>query len=193
MFATAASARRGQLELVRLETGQRRATALTYARTNATKAIGALAKVLHGSATTNFGVELPGLSKTPSAATDQLLSVLMYDSCIVLPESGTIRDHCDSLHAEYGLRGLLSFTTAMLDDSVQMRDAFDEANATDMRTQAELGGLERDRSALYSVMLSLPEDVILDPAVTEAVIDSGGADGPEPGGQGAGEPGQVSA
>ncbi|KAA0171110.1 hypothetical protein FNF27_06414 [Cafeteria roenbergensis] len=244
MYATAASALRGQLELVLLETGQRRATALTYARTNATKAIGALAKVLHGSATTNFGVELPGLSKTPSAATDQLLSVLMYDSCIVLPESGTIRDHCDSLHAEYGLRGLLSFTTAMLDDSVQMRDAFDETNATDMRTQAELAAsseaqriidplrrydnksvmaedlvrylvnvtedaaterfatawsdiqlvlgvfagafvlvvwlwalprvrkLERDRSALYSVMLSLPEDVILGtPAVTEAVID----------------------
>ncbi|KAA0148610.1 hypothetical protein FNF29_06548 [Cafeteria roenbergensis] len=244
MYATAASALRGQLELVLLETGQRRATALTYARTNATKAIGALAKVLHGSATTNFGVELPGLSKTPSAATDQLLSVLLYDSCIVLPESGTIREHCDSLHAEYGLRGLLSFTTAMLDDSVQMRDAFDETNATDMRTQAELAAsseaqriieplrrydnksvmaedlvrylvnvtedaatkrfatawsdiqlvlgvfagafvlvvwlwalprvrkLERDRSALYSVMLSLPEDVILGtPAVTEAVID----------------------
>ncbi|CAE7229610.1 unnamed protein product [Symbiodinium sp. KB8] len=244
MFATAASALRGQLELVLLETGQRRATALTYARTNATKAIGALAEVLHGSATTNFGVELPGLSKTPSAATDALFEVLLRDSCAVLPESGTIRDHCDSLHAEYGLRGLLSFTTAMLDDSVQMLDSFDEANATDMRTQAELAAsseaqriidplrrydnksvvaedlvrylvnvtedaaterfatawsdiqlvlgvfagafvlvvwlwalprvrkLEQDRHALYSVMLSLPEDVILGtPAVTEAIID----------------------
>ena len=137
-YAAGASALRGQLELVLLISGPRRADAMTEAKTNSTKVLQSLGGVLNGAERTSFGVELPGLAATEDPTTSFLFDILVHDSCLVLPHGSFYWQECRAVHDEFGLRGLHSFTTAMLDDGVQARGIFDENDPTDTRTLPDL-------------------------------------------------------
>ncbi|KAA0149369.1 hypothetical protein FNF31_07228 [Cafeteria roenbergensis] len=137
-YAAGASALRGQLELVLLIAEQRRVGAMSEARTNSTKILQSLGGVLNGAETTSFGVRLPGLAATKDPTTTRLFNILVHDSCLALPHGSYYWEQCRALHDEYGLRGLHSFTTAMLDDGVQARSIFNEFNASDVRTMPDL-------------------------------------------------------
>ncbi|KAA0171109.1 hypothetical protein FNF27_06413 [Cafeteria roenbergensis] len=242
-YAAGASALRGQLELALLVTNNGRVMAMEEARTNSTRVLQSLGAMINGDDETSYDVRLPALAESSDVTSTLLFEIMIYDSCAVLPVNSYIWKQCRSLHDEYGLRGLHSFTTAMLDDGVQARAIFDENNATDSRglsvlirtgalssiipplqryarkadmsdyliralvnvtdsaaerrfqtTWADVqlvlgvfaGGfivivwlwalpsvrkLENNRRALYSVMLSLPDEVILGtPAVTEVLV-----------------------
>ncbi|KAA0151464.1 hypothetical protein FNF28_07133 [Cafeteria roenbergensis] len=243
-FAAGTSALRGQLELTLQETNIRRSRAMENARTNSTRILRALSAVLNGDAETSYNVRLPSLAESKDPTAGELFQILVHDSCHVLRNPSSYYSQCRALHEHFGLSGLLSFTTAMLDDGTQSTIIFDETNQSDSRglmqmyrsgelapvlgpltrydakgEMAEIlirhlvnvtaaaavsrfsstwsdvqlvlgifaGGfvlivwlwalpsvrqLEDSRRALYSVMLTLPDDVILStPAVTDVLVD----------------------
>ncbi|KAA0151465.1 hypothetical protein FNF28_07134 [Cafeteria roenbergensis] len=243
-FAAGTSALRGQLELSMIRTGAKRSQAMENARTNSTRILRSLSGVLNGDTETSYNVRLPSLAESMDPTAGELFEILVHDSCRVLPEDSFFHEECHHLHERFGLSGLLSFTTAMLDDGVQAMSIFDEKNESDHRdlmmlyrsgelapiidpltrydakgemneiivrhlvnitakaaksrfsstwsdVQVVLGvfaggfvlivwlwalpsvrQLEDSRRALYSVMLTLPDDVILStPAVTDVLIE----------------------
>jgi len=132
-YAGATSALRGQIEVALLLNSEQRVLALQEARTNSTAVLQALGAVLNGDPTTSFGARLPGLAESGRDESKALFDILVHDSCLAVPTNSWEHGRCREIHDSFGLKGLHSFTTAMLDDGVQARAIFDEANTTDTR------------------------------------------------------------
>ncbi|KAA0165014.1 hypothetical protein FNF27_07706 [Cafeteria roenbergensis] len=176
-FATATSALRSRLEVSLLLDGPSRADALVGVRTNATKALMAVGAVLNGAPNSSFGAPMPGLAESSGEVSDTLFEILVHDTCSALPAGSFDWTRCRQLHDRYGLKGLHSFTTAMLADSIESTAIFDETNQTDMRAMADLlasGAIFQvvpplrrysEKSAMAEVMLRHIVNITADSAI----------------------------
>ena len=164
-YAAATSALRSRIEEALLATGAGRSEALAAARSNATLVLHSLGAVLNGDAQSSFGERLPGLAESSDAVAHRLFHIIVHDSCSAIPASSWHRGACSGLRSRYGLSGLHSFTTAMLDDAVHATAVFDERNTSDPRGLTDLvasGDLAPALPALrrYSRKSSIGETIL---------------------------------